>query len=312
MTTVEQQYRQLVRWYPRSWRTHNSDALLGTLLDVTADQQRTTLTIRERLAVLSLGLLAHLDRLIHPRLRELASTIALTAGAGITAGIVIVSSWAPGGPGHFDPEYVRIAGSYDLSPITATPWLVALVLAAIGRWSAGRWILAASIPLDLVLPHLADALHAVSTDRTTLLLLAATAILAAIGTPDRHRFLAPAAAGWALITLAGYAAQTPDRSLAWQDSSTLWSNIAILWYASAVALIAAAALALASKWTAAATLTLGLAPLAATFALSVLRSELHENGSALLIVAPDAFGLLLIALVSSGHLHHTKTRTPLS
>lgn len=34
MNPLEIRYRQALRWYPRSWRAANADAVVGVLLDV--------------------------------------------------------------------------------------------------------------------------------------------------------------------------------------------------------------------------------------------------------------------------------------
>lgn len=299
---VERQYRRIVRWYPLDWRLKNTEVMLDTLISVSGRENQRSLTIREQAAIATLGLLAHLDRLVRPKLRDLASTATLAIGAGVCAGIVLISSWAPGGAGSFNPDNARFGSFYDLSIVTALPWFFGLLLAITGQWRIGQILLLISIPLDCALPHVAAALHPVSTDRNTLVFLAASAAIASLGSPNRHWALMPAAIGTGMITLVGYTVRSAHPDFAWQDSSALWNNIAILWYAAAAAVVVAIIAATARLWTAAAAITLSLAPITLTFLIGELRSTLHQNGSAGLIAAPVTVGVLIIVMASSGWL----------
>lgn len=47
MSTLEDRYRRLLRWYPRPWRRQNGEALIGTALDAAEAEARTRPTVAE-------------------------------------------------------------------------------------------------------------------------------------------------------------------------------------------------------------------------------------------------------------------------
>jgi len=54
----EARFRRLLRWYPRGWRAHHGEALLGTLLDLAEHEGRTSPSAGEGFAPLAAGLTA--------------------------------------------------------------------------------------------------------------------------------------------------------------------------------------------------------------------------------------------------------------
>lgn len=121
---LEERYRRLLGWYPQSWRTKNSDVVVGTFLDVAEVDGRTYPTLRERGSVIAHGLTARMDRVIAPEVRNASSTIALTAGTGIALAELVMSSWAPWVTGDPAPESLNAravsstAGSF--SPLSGS------------------------------------------------------------------------------------------------------------------------------------------------------------------------------------------------
>ncbi|MDY0912298.1 hypothetical protein [Rathayibacter festucae] len=90
--TLEEQYRRLLRWYPRAWREEHEEALIGTLLDSADDENRTAPSPTEEWNLAWNGLATHLSRL-SPGARAAALTITLANAAFI--GLALVALTAP-------------------------------------------------------------------------------------------------------------------------------------------------------------------------------------------------------------------------
>lgn len=301
---LEVQYRRLLAWYPRDWRTKNEDAALGTLLDVAESEGRSNPTGLERASIAAHGLSARLDRFIVPTVRDAGSTIALSLGTGVAVSEFVMSSWAPWGT-HAGASgwWPRTSGPfYDSGFLFAGLWLIALIAAFTGHWALGRIALLVAIATAVVTPHIFTSYPGLtSVDPATLALLAACALVAVIGRP--HRGLSPvgASAGWALIAVSIYLT-APAANGGWQSSRTLWDQVGTVWYSAVGVLIAAIGFAIARRWLVTFTLILGLAPLALTLVINDLRQDLIESGSVALIAVPDCLGLVLLILYSSGYL----------
>lgn len=308
--SLEARYRQLARWYPRSWRTRNEDALVGVLLDVAEAQGRDTISRRERLSIVSHGVSSRLDRVISPDVRDAGSTITLTAGLGISLGVFLMSTWAPWGnhTGSSGSWPEPTGAFHDTGFLFAGLWVISVIAALTTHWGVGRVALIVSVGAALVTPQIFTGYSGLlSLDYPTLTLLVGCACVAVLGRPRLGLSSVGATCGWFLTTLAVYVTSngTPGD---WLPSNTLWEKVGVLWYAALVVLGAALGLGIARYWHAAFTIVLGLTPLAFTFVLSELRHDLMENGSAAIIAVPVGIGLLLLFLYSSGRLILTDRR----
>jgi hypothetical protein len=196
--TLEQTYRNALRWYPKKWRTRNEDAVVGTLLDVAEEAHRTTpargelANLRANALATRLGPLGRIPAPVRDRV------VALTFGLG--AGIAIVALIAPlalnatlrGGDYHY-PTFGTTSVFYVL-------WVLALAAALIGRRWIARGLAFAGILLAIADKILASHLpfsYDVASTSTTIVL----ALLTFIGNPFSSRrgrlWIGVAAASWA-------------------------------------------------------------------------------------------------------------------
>lgn len=303
---LENRYRRLTRWYPRTWRAANEDAFVGTLLDVADAEGRATPTRPERLDIVGHAVSARLDRIVVPHVRDAGSTIALTMGTGFSLAEFLVSSWAPWIHGNPVPaSLVQVGPFRDTGFVFAGLWLVALAAALTVRWAVGRIALAVCILAAVLTPYWFVRFPGIwSVDRGTLTLFAACALVALVGRPIRSHHTAAAAVGWFLLGVVSYGS-VGHLTGEWLTSRSLWDGNLWAWYAVGVIEVVAIGLAVARLWTVVFTITLGLTPYILTVVGNELRGILTESGSAGVIAAPVALGLLLLVLHSSGKLELT-------
>ncbi|HEX3678279.1 MAG TPA: hypothetical protein VHU90_01010 [Galbitalea sp.] len=92
MSNVEEEYRRVLRWYPRAWRYENEEVVLGTLLELALAHGRNTLTAEDRRTIRLAGLR---QRAIGSGQRSLVATLALAAGIAFTVFYCAFVSWDP-------------------------------------------------------------------------------------------------------------------------------------------------------------------------------------------------------------------------
>lgn len=134
---VERRYRRALRAYPRRWRARNGDQLLGVLLDMAQDQQRTGTGgyRREVVAVVGHGLAARLAPLgtaLPAGLRARLSTLAVASGAALSLlWLLTVDAHRVDGP---DPGLVgHLPAPFSVMTPVSTGWLLMLVFGALRR-----------------------------------------------------------------------------------------------------------------------------------------------------------------------------------
>ncbi|ROP74014.1 hypothetical protein [Curtobacterium sp. PhB115] len=300
---LETRYRRLMAWYPRSWRAANEDAFVGTLLDAADATGRAAPAAGERAAIVGHGVTARLDRVVVPHVRHAGSTIALTMGTGLAFAEFVMTSWAPWIVGNPGPGWlVQIGPFRDTGFVFAGLWLVALVAAVTGRWAVGRIALGVCIVLAAVSPYWFTAYPGVwSVDRATLFLFAACAFVAFLGRPVRGQHTVAASVGWMLVGILSYLS-VGQPAHEWLGSRALWDGNMWAWYGVGLLEVVAIGFAVARLWSVAFTIVLGLTPYALTVVANELRGILTESGSAAVVAAPVALGLLLLVLHSSGRL----------
>lgn len=147
---LEGQYRQALRWYPKSWRTRNEDVVLGTLLDV-ADEDGRDAPAKGELANLRNEALASrfrwIDRVLPSPVRDRVSAIAYGTGFGIAL-VAALFSLINVPQLYLQPE--------NDNPVTFGPflspaivlyglWILAFVTRAVGFVVIARVLLVLSI-----------------------------------------------------------------------------------------------------------------------------------------------------------------------
>jgi hypothetical protein len=116
MSNIEDEYRRLLRWYPKQWRDANEDVVVGTFLETARDDGLSHPTGEERRSIMLAGLR---QRAIGTGERSLVATIALAAGVAVMVFYTGAVSWDPA---HSFTGYV--------GPFTNPSFIVGLLLAA--------------------------------------------------------------------------------------------------------------------------------------------------------------------------------------
>lgn len=306
---LEERYRRLLGWYPRSWRTKNSDVMVGTFLDVAEADGRTYPTFRERGSVIVRGLTARMDHVIAPEVRNASSTISLTVGTGIALAEFVMSSWAPWVTGAPAPGVIeRSGGFFDTGFLFAAFWIIALIAAVTRNWGVGRASLIASILLGLLPQQLLQtSFGTLTVDRTTLAMLSTSALLAVLGrpVPDQLRSVQPPGGDSSRLCLS-----LVKFTRGWLPSESLWSQVFLFAYGALGLIIVASILAIARFWRVAFTIILSLIPLVLTFMAGSAGGLVQMRGLAIILGIPVAVGVILLVLHSSRRLTFP-ARTPL-
>jgi hypothetical protein len=114
MSDIENEYRRLLRWYPKAWRDENEDVVVGTFLESARDHRQTHSTASDRRSIMLAGLR---QRAIGTGQRSLVATIALASGVAFAV-FYGDASWDPA---HSFNGYV--------GPFTNPCFIVGLLLA---------------------------------------------------------------------------------------------------------------------------------------------------------------------------------------
>lgn len=185
--SMEQQYRQALRWYPKTWRTVHGAVLLGILMDA-AEERGDIVAERRALSDLrSSGLQARfgfLGRVVTPNIRDRVSAIALGIGVAFSIWAAMSSVSNATGQANFASQFgLRETTTFGpfLSPgvIHYATWIAAFVTALIGRPRATRIILIATLPIAILSRVLSEHLGMTSyISTTTVVMLETFAFLA--------------------------------------------------------------------------------------------------------------------------------------
>jgi hypothetical protein len=126
-TALGEEYRRLLRWYPRRWRLDNEDAMLGTLLDNAEHEGRTHPTSDERAAIIRS---AFAERFGRPLAGERLRLIPLSAGALLSVFYSCFIIWSP------RTQYSGALGPFSNASVITCVLLVLAFLA--GLFVRGR------------------------------------------------------------------------------------------------------------------------------------------------------------------------------
>jgi hypothetical protein len=138
MSNIEDEYRRLLRWYPRAWRDMNEDIIVGTFLEAARAHRQAHPTLEDRRSVMLAGLR---QRAIGTGQRSLVATIAFAAGIAFEVFYSGPISWDPaltfyGYVGPFsNPSFIvglllALALALNIRRVTAAARMVALLAVA--------------------------------------------------------------------------------------------------------------------------------------------------------------------------------------
>ena len=165
MSNVEDDYRRLLRWYPKAWRDINEDVVVGTFLETARDHGLFHPTGEERRSIMLAGLR---QRAIGTGERSLVATIALAAGVAFMVFYTEAVSWDPA---HSFTGYV---GPFtNPSFIVGLLLTVALILSARRVTAAARMVSLLAIVTSVVVGLLAWGLGWLGPSAPAVVLFAA-------------------------------------------------------------------------------------------------------------------------------------------
>jgi hypothetical protein len=227
-TTLEQQYRRALRWYPSAWRAANEDAVLGTLLDAADDSPVTN--SRAQIANLRAQAIAMRFGMLVPDVaRHAVATHTIAAGTAFALVYFWFHSRTPLTPSYADYGMPADFGPFQNTGVILTAlWLGAFVAAMVGAKHglaaarATRVALALTLLATIALPFASAVGGAgwAAPSTTNLALLGSLALLALLGTPTSRIRLTMSTIVWlasfvAVYAINGRSAKFTDRYL-WQ------------------------------------------------------------------------------------------------
>jgi hypothetical protein len=298
MSALEQQYRAVLRWYPRTWRDENADVVVGTLLDVAEDDGHDRARISEMANLAINGLLARmrmLPAIVPSAVRDRTATGALAAGAAISLTAMMQLESSPHRHAHVFSGDIATFGPFASPAILVyVVWLVALLASVAGFTLTSRWLTALTIPVAVTTRIVADATEMLLRPTWTFYaLLLVLAILATLGNPASGR----AGIRWLLlwfVPLTGvFLLPQLTSHVAFQDP--LWLDVPTwLSWSPLIAFLAAVTFRLFghSSWSVA-VLILGL-PFTAASLSGMGNRAFHEVAEIALLIAIAIIGALIL------------------
>jgi hypothetical protein len=206
-SALERRYERMLSLYPRSWREENGQVVVGTLLDMAAEQGRTGPTVAERADLAIHGLLTRLGLVLPAAAREGVATVALSTGAAFGLFYFYFCGWAPM---VRDREIVREWYAFGpfVNPgvILCALWFATFVCALFAWNRASKFALAGSIVVSIAIPwvnRLVPEWDGPSSMNLGFLVI--LALLALVGTPVHRTRLSIATAVWLIAFVTLYA-----------------------------------------------------------------------------------------------------------
>jgi hypothetical protein len=203
MNDLETRYRRALRWYPKSWRAANEDAMVGTLLDVAEDDHRKHPArgeigkLRTTAVALRLGPLGRIPASVRDRATALA--FGLGSATAITALVALATQSTTISP-YFLRFLPAVGPFLGYSFLFYATWILAFVAALLGwKWVA-RGLALAAVLVAVVLRFVGGGQAFSAPTGTTIILLGALALLGLVGNPFSTRkgrlWLAISTIGW--------------------------------------------------------------------------------------------------------------------
>jgi hypothetical protein len=292
---LERRYERMLSLYPRSWREENGQVVVGTLLDMAAEQGRTGPTVAERVDLAIHGLLTRLGLVLPAAARDGVATVALSTGTAFALFYFYFCGWAPM---VRDREIVREFYAFGpfINPgvILCALWLAAFVCALFAWNRASKFALASSIVVALAIPWTNRLVpQGDGPSSMNLGFLVILALLALLGTPIYRTRLSIATAVWLIAFVSLYAA---NDLLDLPGDRWFWTRIASppnLLLAFIVVLVVLVVLLLMRRPTDAAVVAWSLLPWLAVWVVGIMNDDPYL---ALGVVVTGLVGLVLLAL----------------
>jgi hypothetical protein len=158
MNDLEARYRRALRWYPKSWRAANEDAMVGTLLDVAEDDRRTIPAPGELTNLRAKGLgerVGFVGRVLPPSVRSRTGVWMLGLGVALSLVGLLFAGWTFE---EIDGTYRQVwtLGEFSKNVVAGQglylAWVAAGVAASIGARRVALWIVVATIPISIAWP----------------------------------------------------------------------------------------------------------------------------------------------------------------
>jgi hypothetical protein len=205
---LERRYERMLSLYPRSWREENGQVVIGTLLDMAAEQGRTDPTVAERVDLAFHGLLTRLVLVLPAAARNGVATVALSTGSAFGLFYFYFCGWAPMMRGReIVREWFAFGPFINPGVILCALWLTAFVCALFAWNRASKFALAGSIAVAIAIPwtnRLVPEWDGPSSMNLGFLVI--LALLALVGTPIHRTRLSIATAVWLIAFISLYAA----------------------------------------------------------------------------------------------------------
>ncbi len=196
---LEARYRAALRWYPRTWRDENADAIVGTMLDQADADDRSTPLPGELRNLASAGIGQRFESVAPQAIRDRVAAISLAIGFAGALIMFVFSEWAPfatrgpfnqwmsPNPGEYSaPSTVGFGPFASVLVIVYALWIVAfvLVLLRVSRTAIAALLLTVPL-LGWVRTLRFDDIGTLQPTTFALIVLACLAVLASIGRPAR-------------------------------------------------------------------------------------------------------------------------------
>jgi len=204
---LEARYRAALRWYPRSWRAENADAIVGTMLDQAEAQGRSTPLPGELCNLASSGASRRLERFAPRAVRDRLALIALLMGTALSLLSTVLAEWAPFVTREtilFDDGSFFIPAAAGFGPFLSAgvliyfAWILAFCAVLLKRQGVAAIVVGLTIPFSVVLYLFRPEPWAANQGSpVTSLILDGLALLVILG--NARRPLAPARTAIALL-----------------------------------------------------------------------------------------------------------------
>jgi hypothetical protein len=224
MSNIEDEYRRLLRWYPKAWRNANEDVVVGTFLETARDHGLSHPTGEDRRSIMLAGLR---QRAIGTGERSLVATIALAAGVVFMVFYSGAVSWDPA---HSFTGYV---GPFtNLSFIVGLLLTIALILSLRRVTAAARMVSLLAIITSIVVGLLAWGFGWLGPSAPAVVLFAAFGVCGLSRSNRISRGLLLAAASlcavFAAICLEDMVLQSTFALSPWWQEETLLAALGVL------------------------------------------------------------------------------------
>lgn len=190
MTALEGRYRLALRTYPARWRAAHGEELLGVMLDVAAEKNKTKASTAELLQLALHGLTARVNQalsVVPRRRRDRLAAIGLIAGTALALMMLVLGEF-----GRWFRWNSYTFADHPFGPVT-TPAVVVFLLAlgaflaqAMGRDGVSRFLHVVTILASVILAFvLGVSAPTIGVPLIVFGCFAMTSLLALLGNPTR-------------------------------------------------------------------------------------------------------------------------------